>query len=215
MIGIYGQVGGSKWMMGVSVTTLDLSRRQMLSFTTSLSVAMVLSSCMTPTPYQPEVRGQRIHGGYSEEQLGDNRYRVTFDGNTLTSRERVEGYLLCRAAELTVQNGYDWFRIVDRETERDRRTYVEPSPFYRPWYGYDYWRPYWRYYRPRYGWIDWYPYGSDRFWADDIDVRTVEEFEAHAEIVMGRGAVLKDTTVFDARKVMEELGPSMERPKER
>jgi hypothetical protein len=195
--------------------TLNLSRRQMLSFTTSLSVAMILSSCMTPTPYQPEVRGQRIHGGYSEEHLGDNRYRVTFDGNTLTSRERVEGYLLYRAAELTVQNGYDWFRVVDRETERDRRIYVEPSPFYRPWYGYDYWRPYWRYYRPRYGWIDWHPYGSDRFWADDIDVRTVEEFEAHAEIVMGRGAVLKDKTVFDARKVMEDMGPSIERPKER
>lgn len=170
---------------------------------------------MTPTPYQPEVQGQRIHGGYSEVRLGDNRYRVTFDGNTLTSRERVEGYLLYRAAELTVQNGYDWFRIVDRETERDRRIYVEPSPFYRPWYGYDYWRPYWRYYRPHYGWYDWYPYGRDRFWADDIDVRTVEEFEAHAEIVMSRGAVLKDKTVFDARKVMDDLGPSIERPKER
>lgn len=193
----------------------NLSRRHALSFAASLSAAMLLSSCMTPTPYQPEVRGQRIHGGYSEEPLGDNRYRVTFDGNTLTSRERVEGYLLYRAAELTVQNGYDWFRIVDRETERDRRTYVEPSPYYRPWYGYDYWRPYWRYYRPRYGWNDWYPYGRDPFWADDIDVRTVEEYEAHAEIVMGRGAVLKDKTVFDARRVMDDLGPSIERPKER
>jgi len=192
-----------------------LSRRRAIGFVASLSAAMLLSSCMTPTPYQPEVRGQRIHGGYSEEQLGDNRYRVSFDGNTLTSRERVESYLLYRAAELTLQNGFDWFRIVDRETERDRRTYVEPSPFYRPWYGYDYWRPYWRYYRPRYGWYEWYPYGNVRFWADDIDVRTVEEFEAHAEIVMGRGAVLKDKTIFDARKVMDDLGPSIERPRER
>lgn len=194
---------------------LNLSRRRALSIAVSLSAAMLLTSCMTPTPYQPEVRGQRIHGGYSEEHLGDNRYRVTFDGNTLRSRERVEGYLLYRAAELTAQNGFDWFRIVDRETERDRRTYVEPSPFYRPYYGYDNWRPYWRYYRPRYGWNDWHPYGRDPFWADDMDVRTVEEYEAHAEIVMGRGAVLKDQTVFDARKVMDDLGPSIERPKER
>ena len=150
---------------------------------------------------------ERIPGGY--------RYRVTFDGNTLTSRERVEGYLLYRSAELTVQNGFDWFRIVDREMERDRRSYTETSPYYRPWYGYDYWRPYWRYYRPRYGWNDWYPYGRDPFWADDINVRTVEEFEAHAEIVMGRGAVLQDETVFDARKVMQDLQSFIERPKER
>lgn len=199
---------------GVNVMNVHLSRRRALSIAASLSVAM-LTSCITPTPYQPEIRGQRIHGGYSEEQLGDNRYRVTFDGNTLTSRERVEGYLLYRAAELTVENGFDWFRIVDRETERDRRIYLDPAPLYRPWHGYDYWRPYWRYYRPRYGWNDWYPYGRDPFWADEMDVRTVEEYEAHAEIIMGRGAVLHDKTVFDARKVLENLGPSIEWPKDR
>ncbi|WP_296199226.1 hypothetical protein [Sphingorhabdus sp.] len=200
---------------GGNVMNVHLSRRRALSIAASLSAAMLLTSCMTPTPYQPEIRGKRIHGGYSEEHLGDNRYRVTFDGNMLTSRERVEGYLLYRAAELTVEKGFDWFRIVDRETERDRRTYVEPSPFYRPWYGYDYWRPSWRYYRPRYGWNNWYPYGRDPFWADEMDVRTVEEYEAHAEIIMGRGAVLHDKTVFDARKVLENLGPSIEWPKDR
>jgi hypothetical protein len=31
---------------------------------------------------------------------------------------------------------------------------------------------------------------------------------------MGRGAVLRDASVFDARKVMDDLGPSIERPKE-
>ncbi|MFN5129337.1 MAG: CC0125/CC1285 family lipoprotein [Sphingomonadaceae bacterium] len=190
-----------------------ITRRTALRFGLLAATALPLAACMTPTPYQPEVRGQRIHGGYSEQKLGDNRYMVTFDGNTLTSRERVEGYLLYRAAELTVENGYDWFRIAHRETERDRRTYYEPA--YRPYFGYDYWRPYWRYYRPLYGWYVWHPYDRDPFWADDIDVRTVEEFEAHAEIVMGRGAVLRDASVFDARKVMDDLGPSIERPKER
>jgi hypothetical protein len=172
---------------------------------------LALSACATSTPYQPETPGQRIHGGYSEQRLGDNRFRVTFDGNTLTSRERVEGYMLYRAAELTVQNGYDWFRVVDRLTERDRRTYTEPS--YRPWYGYGAWRPYWRYYRPRYGWYEWYPYGIDPFWADGVDVRTVEEFEAHAEITMHRGVPTVGENAFDARKVLTDLGPKIERPK--
>jgi hypothetical protein len=179
-----------------------------------MSISLVLlASCVTSTPYQPDVPGQRIHGGYSEQRLGANRFRVTFDGNTLTSRERVEGYMLYRAAELTLQNNYDWFRIVERATDRDQRTYVEPN--YRPWFGYGSWRPYWRYYRPRYGWDSWYPYGPDPFWADRDDVTTVEEFEAHAEIVMGRGPLpAGDDRVFDARRVMVDLGPSIERPKE-
>jgi hypothetical protein len=178
-----------------------------------LALGFALASCATSTPYQPEVAGQRIHGGYSEVRLGHDRFRVTFDGNTLTSRERVEGYLLYRAAELTVQNGYDWFHIDDRITERDRRTYEEPH--YRPYFGYGYWRPRWRYYRPRYGWYDWYPYGGDPFWADDREIVTVEEFEAHAEITMHRGAIPADGAVFDARRVMADLGPSIERPKYR
>jgi hypothetical protein len=170
---------------------------------TLLAVAalLALSSCATSTPYQPETPGQRVHG------------KVTFDGNSLTSRERVEGYMLYRAAELTVQNGFDWFRVVDRLTERDQRTYTEPR--YNPWYGYGYWRPYWRYYRPRYGWYDWYPYGGSPFWADEIDTRTVEEFEAHAEITMHRGVPPVGESAFDARKVMADLGPTIERPKDR
>lgn len=178
-----------------------------------LAAALLTAACATTgTPYQPEVAGQRIHGGYSEQRLSEGHYRVTFDGNTLTSRERVEGYMLYRAAELTVQQGYDWFRIVDRMTERDERTYVEPV--YDPWYGYGYWRPYWRYYRPRYGWHHWYPYGPDPFWADRYDVRTVREFEAHAEVVMGRGPLPSGNgNLFDARKVMADLGPSIPRPK--
>jgi hypothetical protein len=172
---------------------------------------LMLSSCAISTPYQPETAGQRIHGGYSEQRLSENRFKVTFDGNTLTSRERVEGYMLYRAAELTVQNGYDWFRVVDRLTERDRRTYQEPR--YDPWYGYGHWRPSWRYYRARYGWHDWYPYGGDPFWADEIDTQTVEEFEAHAEITMRRGLPPVGETAFDARKVMIDLGPTIERPK--
>lgn len=178
-----------------------------------LAIGLALGSCATSTPYQPDVAGQRIHGGYSEQQLGDNRYRVTFDGDTLTSRERVEGYMLYRAAELTVQKGFDRFRIVDRVTEKDQRTYVEPN--YHPWYGYGSWRPYWRYYRPNYGWGSWYPYGPDPFWGDRYDVRTVREYEAHAEIVMGRGPLLAgDGNLLDARKVMADIGPSIERPKQ-
>ena len=176
-----------------------------------------LAGCSTATPYQPEIAGQRVSGGYSEQRLADDRYQVNFSGNSLTSRDRVEGYLLYRAAELTVRDGYDWFLIVDRLTERDVQTYVDPDPFYDPWYGrgYGYWRPHWRYWRGD-AWVVWHPEIGDPFWADRMDVRTVERFEAHAEIVMRRGPIPdEEERAFEARRILAELGPTIERPETR
>ena len=182
----------------------------------ALCMTLLLFACATATPYQPQIPGQRVSGGYSETRLDDTRYRVQFAGNTLTSRETVESYLLYRAAELTVQSGYDWFEITDHTTETDRQTYVERYPRYDPWYGSSYvnWRPHWRYYRSGV-WSTWHPYGRDPFWAYDTNVRTVERFEAEAEIVMHRGALPEDESrAFDARKVLEDLGPSIKRPED-
>ncbi len=178
-----------------------------------LAGALGMTACATATPYQPNVRGQAVSGGYSEYRLEMNRYRVTFAGNTLTSRETVERYLLFRAAELTVQSGHDWFLIADRDTDRTSRTYVEPDPLYGPSWRYGYWRPYWRYYGPRMGWRTWDPYWGDPFWADRVDVRTVERFEASAEIVMNQGPrPVNEPRAFDARDVLANLGPTIVRP---
>ena len=180
----------------------------------ALALTAGLTACATPTPYQPNIRGTATAGGFSEVKLESDRFRVTFNGNSLTSRETVEGYLLFRAAELTVQNGYDWFAIVDRDTDKKVSTYVEPDPFYRPWYGsYGFWRPSWRYYGRGFGWRGWDPFWGDPFWADRIDVRTVEKFEASAEIVMQKGPKPQgDPKAFDARAVIDNLRPRIVYP---
>ncbi|MCC7266355.1 MAG: hypothetical protein IT546_03330 [Caulobacteraceae bacterium] len=182
----------------------------------ALAVAAGLSACATATPYQPNIRGQQVSGGFSETQLEPDRFRVNFAGNSLTSRETVEGYLLFRAAELTVAEGYDYFVIVDRDTDRKTRTYVEPDPFYRPYWGpgLGYWRPHWRYYGVRYGgWRSWDPWYGDPFWGDRVDVRTVDKYEASAEIQMHRGAKPEgDPRAFDARAVMDSLRPRLQLP---
>ena len=181
----------------------------------ALAVAAGLSACATATPYQPNIPGQQVSGGFSETQLEPDRFRVNFAGNSLTSRETVEGFLLFRAAELTVQEGYDWFEIADRNVERDRRTYIERDPLYSPWYGpsYGFWAPSWRYYGGGFGWRSWDPYWGSPFWGDRMDVRTVDKYEASAEIVMSRGAKPTDNPrAFDARAVIENLGPRIVRP---
>ena len=180
----------------------------------ALALSAGLSACATSTPYQPNIRGQATAGGFSEVRLEPDRSRVTFAGNSLTTRETVEGYLLFRASELTVQTGYDWFDIVDRDTDKKVSTYVEPDPFYRPWYGgYGYWRPAWRYYGRGYGWRGWDPFWGDPFWADRVDVRTIEKFEATAEIQLHKGPKPQgDPRAFDARAVMDNLRPRIHYP---
>lgn len=183
---------------------------------TALAAALVatvgLTACATATPYQPNVRGQAVSGGFSEVRLESDRFRVNFAGNSLTSRETVERYLLYRAAELTVDQGADWFSLVERQTDRKARTYVDPDP-HAGFGPYGYWRPYWRYYGPRWGWRAWDPWYGDPFWADRVDVRTVERFEATAEIVLGHGPKPpNDPRAFDAREVLANLGPTIVRP---
>ena len=128
----------------------------------------------------------------------------------MTSRDTVERYLLYRAAELTRQQGYDWFVMADRATERRSRTYVD-RPFSSGMYGY--WGPSWRYYGRGFGWRTWDPFWGDPFWDSSIDVRTVDRYEATAEIVMGRGAKpANDVRAFDAVEVLRNLGPNIMRP---
>lgn len=173
--------------------------------------AALLGACATATPYQPlGARGTGASGGFSDVQLAANRFRVTFAGNSLTSRERVETYLLYRAAELTRERGFDGFTIVDRNTDRNVETRVYRDPF-----GpgrYRWWRPYWRYRGAGWGWRRWDPWFGDPFWADTVDVHTVQRFEASAEIVMFRGT-RDDEKSFDAREVLSNLGPGIEMPR--
>ncbi|ASK87091.1 CC0125/CC1285 family lipoprotein [Sphingorhabdus sp. SMR4y] len=183
----------------------------------AMLMTLLLLGCATATPYQPQIAGQRVSGGFLEERIDATHYRVRFAGNSLTSRDTVEGYLLYRAAELTVQSGYDWFRITDHTTETERRSYVEHFPRYEPYYGSIYlnWRPHWRYYRSGV-WSTWHPYGRDPFWSIDSTVRTVEQFEAEAEIVMRRGSKPADASrAFDAREVLADLGPTIKWPEDR
>ena len=51
----------------------------------TLAAGIALAACATATPYQPAgFNGQR--GGYAEQRLENNRFRVSFSGNSVTSR---------------------------------------------------------------------------------------------------------------------------------
>lgn len=171
---------------------------------------LLLGGCAASTPYQPVSASNRVSGGYSEVRLAPDRFRVTFAGNSFTTRDKVEGSLLYRAAELTAQQGYGWFVVLERETEHQVERRIEPDPSYDPAYGY--WQPQWRFYEPREGWHNWRPGRGDPFWTNRVDVTTVEQFEVTAEIRMGNGRMPNRRRAFDAKDVIEKLGPTIERP---
>jgi hypothetical protein len=183
----------------------------------AVALAALLTACATATPYQPNAVGQKAAGGFSETRLETNRYQVNFAGNSVTSRETVERYLLYRAAEVTVQQGYDWFETADRRTDRQARAVIDNwGPGYGPaygygGYGYGYWRPAWRGYGGLYG-RGWGPWG-DPFWDSRTEVRTIEKFQASAEILLHKGPKpAGDPRAYDAREIMSNLGPTIQRP---
>lgn len=167
-------------------------------------LALGLAACeTTPTPYQPlGAPGATVSGGFTDQRLDETHFRVTFKGNDLTSREQVETYLLYRAAELAVSQGFDWFEMVSRDTENRGGAWVSG-------YG-GYWSPYWRYHGG-FGWGAWGPYGGGPFWGG-YDVQQIDQYEAVAEIAVGHGPKpAGDVRAFDARQVMSNLAPKIVR----
>jgi hypothetical protein len=82
---------------------------------TSLCCILILSASLAAcaSEYQPDGDyGGVPHGGYSDEQINANTEVVRFNGNNFTNTGLVQSYLLYRAAQLTINNGYDYFVVV-------------------------------------------------------------------------------------------------------
>jgi hypothetical protein len=187
-----------------------IQTRRLSAIAAAVAGGLALSACMTATPYAPATGTGQYRTGYWDEQIEPDRFRVTFAGNSLTSRETVERYLLYRSAQLTLEHGYDHFTLVDRNTEKHTRTTVD-EPFGPGPYGF--WGPSWRLYGRGWGWRSWDPFWGGPLWDRDIDVRTVERYEASAEIVMGHGPKPPtELRAFNARAVVDSIGPNIMRP---
>ena len=163
-----------------------------VAFAALATGALLLAGCATETAYRPATGQGFNRTGYSDRQVEPGRFLVSFAGNSVTSRDTVERYLFFRAAELTLQNGYDYYLMADRDTNLQSRTYSTPGIGGGFGYG---------------------GFGGGP-WGNDFDVRTIDRYEATAEIVMRKGPIPRDNIrAFDARKVVDSIGPSVVLPK--
>lgn len=83
------------------------------------AAAALAAACATQSPYQARSEDSRY--GYAELQVQPNRVRISYNGDTLTPRETVETYLLYRAAEATLERGFDYFVIVAHDADENTR----------------------------------------------------------------------------------------------
>lgn len=145
-----------------------------------LLLAAAVAACGGPTPYQPSDG----YEGFAEQRLERDRFRVRVSGNSITPRETVQNQLLFRAAELTLQNGYERFVVVSQSVEPHTDYYiVDPFP---PPFGHRHWA-----FPPAY------------------ETRAVTRYEAWAEIKMYRGDAPPGPSTYEARAVLAQLRPAI------
>lgn len=164
-----------------------MKRSFKLIIVSSVAVLM-LAGCATATLYQPVTNGY----GYTEQRIEKNRYRVSFFGNSQTPKQTVENYLLYRAAELSLQAGYDYFVFASTDVDANTRYRQNFSGYY--------------------GYGDYYWYPRTAFGASTT-ATPITEYEAQANVVMFSGRKRQsDVQAFDAREVRANLEAQIIRP---
>lgn len=90
-------------------------------------VVAFLQAC-SATPYQKQK--DIYSGGYTETQLDENVFRVSFGGNGYTGADRVADFTLLRSADLALQHGYSYFVVIDANSYSNYSAITMPSTSY-------------------------------------------------------------------------------------
>lgn len=79
---------------------------------TFLSAVILLSGCANKPEYREAKNGSV---GYSEQKITDDRFRIQYKTRNNTVADAYD-YALLRAAELTIEQEFDWFVVNSQET---------------------------------------------------------------------------------------------------
>jgi len=82
---------------------------------------LLLTACSTS--YQPNSSS----GGFSETQLDDNLFLVSFTGNGYTDNQKAVDFCLLRCSELCLSKGFNYFVVVANKESSQNSTYTEPA----------------------------------------------------------------------------------------
>jgi hypothetical protein len=83
-----------------------------------LLIGLLLSACASQSDYVP---ASSAGPGFGERQLGERHFMISFTARG-TDRDKSWQLALRRAAEVTLDQGYDWFVISRSEVNLERQT---------------------------------------------------------------------------------------------
>ena len=153
---------------------------------TPLFVVLLIAACVSDAGlYRPASSARGT--GFSEQRLETNRWRVTFTGGPSTPAGVVQDYALLRAAELTLDMGFQWFTVAGRATATQDSGY---GPRFSGMFG------------PPCGGFGCRSAIYGGFWYDDYDENRLS---ASLDIVMGKGPKPPDANTYDARDVRDTI----------
>ncbi len=159
----------------------------------ALSGAALLAACTSATPYQPASTASS--DGYTTQKIEANRFRVSFKGNSATSRQAVDSYVLYRCAEVTLKNGDDYFVVVNKDVDKNTRYETYGNDLAWGWHGG--WR--WRH--------------SIIVATEPSYLRPISSYDAIADIVTYQGTKpAANADAYDAHEVLAAVGPAVVGP---
>lgn len=153
-----------------------------------MTSALSLAACASLAPYQPMQNGRGQ--GYSEQQIEQNRARISYSG--VGDPRRVADRALYRAAQVTLNQGYEWFEVTQSWTDGrpDSAGGIRPNVAISGGSG-------------RYG-----GYRSSGLGVGvGLDLSGPSATSTTLDVVMGRGEM--PPQAYTARGVLDSLGPRL------
>lgn len=157
----------------------------MIRSLSALLLAAALAACATAAPYGAATKPGGA--GYSEMRIENDRYRVSYRG--AANAEEANNRALYRAAELAVQQGYDWFIVDQRLVEPGQRN----GPSFSVGVG-----------GGSYGHRSGVGVGT----SVGIPIGGGAKADASLEARFGKGTKPADANAYDARQILQSLRPA-------
>lgn len=144
------------------------------------AAALAIGACATGYGPVYERADGPYDAGYYETRLDENRYRVQYRTEARDPR-LAEDWAFRRAAELTLDRGYDWFQVLSRSSA------ISDDAFSR---------------------YDAYRYGADATRYDDDRRPPYGTYDDDAlaviDVLMGNDPPPRSSNVYDARRIIDE-----------
>ncbi len=99
-------------------------------FIAAAALGGFLAACgaTTQAPYYGPASASRDGSGFSELRIEDRRWRVSYNGAAGMSPGEAERMAIRRAADVALNNGLEWFTIVDSRAMQEPQARRSGSP---------------------------------------------------------------------------------------